>query len=197
MTHQYETINILDLIENVGEDEVKNALSDFSCGALNDAVEYFLKGNAINFTRQHLSVTHLVLDEQAQIQGFFTLTHKPLAVKRADIESFSNTLKKRLYKHAKFDEATQTYELSAFLIAQFGKNYQLRDAISGNALMKLAIDTLRIAQHVVGGGVIFLECEDSDKLLQFYQNESNGYKRYSERRSEQDEKHYIRLLRFF
>lgn len=85
------------------------------------------------------------------------------------------------------------------MIAQFGRNYQddILEPISGNELMDLAIDTLCLAQHIVGGGVIFLECEDQPKLLSFYENENNRYKRYGTRYSEKDDRAYIRLLRFF
>lgn len=102
-------------------------------------------------------------------------------------------------KHARFDDASQTYALSAFLLAQFGKNDHAigEAAISGNDLMALAIDTLRIAQHVIGGGVIFLECEEQEKLLNFYQKPENGYKRYGFRHSAAEQMGYVQLLRFF
>ena len=111
----------------------------------------------------------------------------------------SNTQRKRLAKHSKLDELSGSYELSAFLIAQFGKNDAIRSdlSISGSSLMKIAIDTLTIAQHIIGGGVIFLECENKEKLLTFYQNQENGFKRYGSRLSSLDNKNYIRLLRFF
>lgn len=190
--------NILDLIEQIGENEVNLALSDFSC-PLNADIEHFIKHNAVNFAKQKISMTFLILSENGDILGFFTLAHKPLVINAADILQLSNTQKKRLKKHAKFDEATQNCELSAFLIAQFGKNAEIAEAqqIPGSVLMSFAIDTLCIAQHVVGGGVIFLECENKEKLLAFYQNAKNGFKKYSVRRSQEEGKEYIRLLRFF
>lgn len=194
---KFETLNILDAIEIYGEDKICAILSTFYC-PLNPEIERFIQHNAIDFAKQKLSITYIVLNELGRIAGFFTLAHKPLTVHLSDLGDFSKGNLKRLKKHSKFDEASQSFELSAFLIAQFGKNADVEEGkISGNQLMALAIDTLRIAQHVVGGGVIFLECDDKEKLLAFYQNAENGYRRYSERNSEQDQKRYIRLLRFF
>ena len=101
-------------------------------------------------------------------------------------------------KHAKFDDSLGAYSVSAFLIAQFGKNYAVKDGqgISGDILMDLAYDTLVEVQHQIGGGVVFLECEDRPKLLQFYEKTTNGFRQFGERHSETDHVKYIQLLRF-
>ena len=85
------------------------------------------------------------------------------------------------------------------MIAQFGKNENVRGSehISGDQLMDLAISVLQSAQRQVGGGVVFLECEDKPGLLNFYQNEHNNFKIYGERFSDSDQTRYIQLLRFF
>lgn len=89
MEKKLKAINILDLIEQIGEDELNSGLSDFSC-PFNKDIERFIKNNALNFARQKISMTYLVLTKQGDIAGFFTLAHKPLAVKRASVEHFSN-----------------------------------------------------------------------------------------------------------
>lgn len=63
------------------------------------------------------------------------------------------------------------------MIAQFGKNYTLapEKRLSGNELMDLAFEVLERVQHEIGGGVVFLECEDKPKLLEFYQNDKNRF----------------------
>ena len=63
--------------------------------------------------------------------------------------------------------------------------------------MQAVVATLTMVQRQVGGGIIFLKCEDHEKLLAFYQNEQNCYKRYGFRKSDKDAKTYVRLLRFF
>ena len=45
--------------------------------------------------------------------------------------------------------------------------------------------------------IVFLESEDNEKLLSFYQNERNCLKLYGERFSEKENKKYLQLLRFF
>lgn len=95
------------------------------------------------------------------------------------------------------DEATDSYILSAFLIAQFGKNYQYEEsnALKGNELMDMTIVTLKEIQHQIGGGVVYLECEDKPQLLSFYQNQENRYQVFGDRYSEKDSVKYIQLMK--
>ena len=55
----YTTVNILDMINVIGEDSVNLILSDFSC-PLNLDIEFFLAKKAISFARQGSAQTHLV-----------------------------------------------------------------------------------------------------------------------------------------
>ncbi len=52
-------------------------------------------------------------------------------------------------------------------------------------------------QYYVGGGVVYLDCENIDKVLAFYQSDYNRFKRFGERVSESEGKRYLQLLRFF
>ena len=45
--------------------------------------------------------------------------------------------------------------------------------------------------------LFFLECEDNDKLLNFYQNENNRFIVYGERIANVENKKYKQLLRLF
>ena len=51
--------NLSDLLDQLGEDEVKVILSSFSC-PLNADVERFLREKAIEFSKRGFSKTHLV-----------------------------------------------------------------------------------------------------------------------------------------
>ena len=51
-------------------------------------------------------------------------------------------------------------------------------------------------QHLIGGEVVFLECEEKEKLLEFYKNDNNRFKQYGERISNKENKKYLQLLRF-
>ncbi len=191
----YTTVNILDMINVIGEDSVNLILSDFSCPK-NDEIENFIKKNAVDFAKRKMSITHLVMDEHGKLAAIFALTHKAVKIKD---EVLSSTLKKKIKRYAQLDEDTNSYMVSAFLIAQFGKNYEEREGepVSGNSLMDNAMDILTAVQHDVGGGVVYLECEDKPQLLSFYQNDNNCFRVFGERYSEVDQTKYIQLLRFF
>jgi hypothetical protein len=104
-----------------------------------------------------------------------------------------------LWRRGRIGETIQAYSVSAYLIAQFGKNYGVNggETITGNELMDLTFDVLERVQHQIGGGVIFLECEDNPVLLEFYQNNHNRFRMFGERYSDADHIKYLKLLRFF
>lgn len=43
--------------------------------------------------------------------------------------------------------------------------------VSGNELMDLTFEILKHVQYYAGGGVVYLDCEDIDKVLEFYQSD--------------------------
>ena len=95
--------------------------STFSCEK-NADVERFLLQQSINFTKKNQSVTYIVITpEQGQIVGYFTITIKPITV---NANNFSNTIKKKIARVSKQNLENRNYSLSAYLIAQLGKNYQ-------------------------------------------------------------------------
>ena len=107
---KYNIISILDLVDNIGEQEVNNSISSFRCDK-NKEIEEFINNNAIDFAKRKISVTHLVVDDNANIVGYFTLTHKPI---RVPAEFLTNTSQKRIERFAKLDEGTNSYDVSAF-----------------------------------------------------------------------------------
>ena len=73
------------------------------------------------FIYQSQSVTYLVFSvEGKELLGYFTLALKPLSVRG---ETVSNTTKRKLLRISELDENSDTYTMSAYLIAQLGKNY--------------------------------------------------------------------------
>lgn len=180
--NEVTVINIreyLNVQENgkLGEDELKQILSEFSCEK-NPDVEKFIKENSIGFTKKNQSVTYLVFsNEDAELIGYFTITIKPISL---CAENFSNTMRRRIARVSEVNENNDTYTLSAYLIAQLGKNFSdhLNERITGKELLQIAVDTIKGIQYRVGGMVIFLEAEDNEKLIRFYEEE-NGFKRFS------------------
>lgn len=56
----YNLVNLEELVSQVGEERSKEILSDFCC-PMNGDVEYFLRHKAIEFSKQRLAQTQLIL----------------------------------------------------------------------------------------------------------------------------------------
>ena len=190
----YTVLNILDIIEDNGEDNIKEALSVFSC-PINTEIETFARSKAIDFAKRKLSISYIVFDNlDSQIVGYFTLTHKAIDIKGLNL---SNNTRRKLSNHARYEEDSDIYSTSAFLLAQFGKNYGVDEGkrITGVELMEFAMDVLKDIQHRIGGGVVYLDAEDKPELRAFYGEKAN-YKLFGERYSKTDNIKYIQYMRF-
>ena len=162
--------------KDLGEDELRQILSEFFFDKNTD-VERFLKEQSLEFTKKNQSVTYLAFsNDDASLVGYFTITIKPITV---NAEKFSNTMKRKIARVSELDEENGTYTLSAYLVAQLGKNYKdgANEKITGEQLLQAAVDTIKELQYMAGGMVIFLEADDNDKLMHFYEDE-NGFKRF-------------------
>ena len=62
--------------------------------------------------------------------------------------------------------------------------------------MDTALNVFSHVQYEIGGSIVYLECEDNKKLLDFYTNEYNHYILFNERFSKSDNVEYKQLLRF-
>ena len=197
--NKYRIINIRRYIGNenpeLGEDELRQILSEFSC-PMNPDVERFLKHSSIEFTKKNQSVTYLVFSvADGKLLGYFTLALKPLTVRG---ETVSNTVKRKLLRVSELDKKSDTYTMSAYLIAQLGKNYSEKDGkmITGAELLGLAWDKIKATQYMFGGMVTFLEAENEEKLLSFYRE--NRFSQFDTRQtaSDAEESHeLVQLLR--
>ena len=156
--------------------------------------------------------------------GIYTLSHKAIEITNSNI---SNTTRKKLLRYAALDKDTNKYNISAFLIAQFGKNNAVPKKYSitgnelmdltfellkhtnkynisafliaqfGNELMDLTFELLKHVQYCVGGGVVYLDCENVVKVLDFYQNGCNRFKIFGERESDVEQKKVFAITSIF
>lgn len=181
--------------EEAGEPTLVELLSGFS-SPKNKDVERFLKKSAIEFTKKNQSVTYLVVSaEDVRLLGYFTLALKPLTVRG---ETVSNTMKRKLLRISELDEKSDTHTMSAYLIAQLGKNFSESGGteITGAELLKLAWDKIKEIQYLGGGVVTFLEAENEERLLSFYRD--NRFSQFDTRQtaSDAEESHeLVQLLR--
>ncbi len=183
------TINILDLIENYGEETTHKFIDDFECKK-DASIEKFLKNNAMNFAKQKLSSTFLIMDEYYKIYGMFTLTHKALNITN---KSFSKAVSKRLQKFSS-SIYKNTLLVSSFLIAQLAKNSKYDNGISGNKVLETAIKYIVMARQIISGSLVYVDVKNNDKLINFYKN--NGFIEFDKRYSEKDKIEYIQMMRF-
>lgn len=178
-----DTINDFFVI-NVGEcfqtdgyiDEwrLRRVIAGYECN-INTDVESFLKNNAIEFTKKHQSVTYLIFHTKTgKLVGYFTLAIKPITV---SCEGFSRVLQKKIARVSEVDEESGALYLSAYLIAQLGKNFaEEKDfGITGEQLMDIAMEQVKELQFMAGGTVVFLETEENEKLINYYEKE-NGFR---------------------
>lgn len=198
INNKFFYINIHDYLalgndDEAGEPMLNKVLSGFSCPK-NPDVERFLKKSAIEFAKKNQSVTYLVFSEEhKELLGYFTLALKPLAVRG---ETVSNNTKKKLLRVSELDEKSDIYTMSAYLIAQLGKNFANgRDSeISGKDLLELAWRVIEEAQYMLGGMVVFLEAELHERLISFY--ERNRFQQFDTRQTTGEDQHeLVQLLR--
>ena len=99
---------------------------------------------------------------------------------------------------SEFDSQTQTYTMSAYLIAQLGKNYTdgRNREITGAELLELAWNVIEDMQYMGGGMVVFLEANNEESLLSFYQE--NKFRQFDTRLTTSDatnQHELVQLLR--
>lgn len=158
-------------------------LKEFSCGR-NPEVERFLKEQSVSFTLKHQSVTYLVFSRPYwRLSAYFTLTIKPITIDSDKFDLFSKVMQKKIKRMTRLDEGTNAYSLSAYLIAQLGKNFHdgAEKLISGAELLNLAFSTIKKAQYLVGGMAVFVETANERKLLDFY--ERNNFREFATRQT--------------
>ncbi len=94
---KYTVFNIREYLngnnEELGEDDLRQVLSEFSCEKNLDVERFTKKEQSIEFAKKQQSVTYLVFStERCGTCGIFCSTIKPITV---NAESFSNTIKKK------------------------------------------------------------------------------------------------------
>lgn len=115
--------------------------------------------------------------------------------------ALSTSLRKRVVKFGHFEKDLKKYVINAPLIGQIGKNFAYENMIKGDELLKIACDRVKDIQLAVGGKIVYLECEDHPKLIDFYT--SNGFVDFGKRRLDSDEldlyegeKYLLQMLKY-
>lgn len=184
------------------EEEINSLLFSFECKSTltgSSDVEFFLHNKAIQFERTDLARTYLVLStykNRPYLAGYFSITNKSLVIPRKQYKTFSTSLRKKLMGMGHQTEQNN-YEIKGYLLGQLGKNYSAiakkANNISGKDLLSLAYEKINEAYIITGGRILFLECEDQEKLKRFY--EDNGFRMLEDYESANDLRLYVKWLK--
>jgi hypothetical protein len=187
-----KVISLTDLIRTQTEESITELLYSFSTinsdssGAVD--VENFIHTKAISFEKMSLSRTYLIIatyKKRPYLAGYFSISNRPLIIPKKHFQRMTTTLQKRLMGigHRTYQ---QTYEIKGYLLGQLGKNYCdlaiKAKGINGTDILALAYEKVLEAHRIVGGRILYLECEDNDKIKKFYT--TNGFRELPEYKSD-------------
>ncbi len=197
--HGYPQVNLKDILKNEDLEKTKEFLSKFSC-PLNKDVEDFIQNKAITFALQGLAAVWIVFASYRENYvpvGYFALANKHFHI---DTDKINSKYRKQIKKFGTLDNALNKYILSAPLIGQLGKNYtnDYNKLITGDELLNVACATVKEAQRLIGGRLVYLECENSLSLINFYKR--NGFFNFGRRKLDREEQDKLKgdyLLQFF
>lgn len=197
----YSILSLKDTIDQQGEEFCHEILSSFLCPTNPDVEKFLTKRSAIEFAKQGIAQTFLVFasyKSQPVLCGYFTIASKYITVpKRAVSKSYGRRLSRYAQSNTK-----DAFILTAPLLAQLGKNFAngYNELITGDELLKFALDKISEAQAIIGGRFLYVECEDKPKLISFY--EDNGFVAFGRRTLDRDEeadmtgKYLVQLWRY-
>jgi hypothetical protein len=157
------SIPIRGIIGTSREVNLRTTIERFACR--DKDVEGFLKNKAIDFDVRHKSRTYLVIDDEEinkaepVVYGYFTLVLKTLGLG----DSLSKSTVKRIDGFSRDVRASE-----AVLIGQLGKNMEHQRDIDGQAILDFAIDKVYEVHELAGGRIVYLECNEIPKVVDFY-----------------------------
>lgn len=182
---EYIQLNILELLDIYGEEQLNERLSNFICPKNKD-VEDFIQHKAIEFAKQRVAISHLVFSktDSPVLLGYFTLANKFISITG---NTLSKTLQKKISKFSQYDQELERHIVSMPLIAQLGKNFapEAIGKIAGKTLLDMACNKVQEAQFMIGGKAVYIECANSDKLHDFYTD--SQFVSFGQRQCDKDE----------
>jgi len=199
-------LNVLalrELLEIRREEDVKSLLLSFeTLKVLNSAKEHdvqsFLHLQSIEYEKFGLSRTYLVMStfkNKPFIAGYFSISNKPLIIKKKSFQKLSNSLKKKLMGVGHKTEQN-SYEIKSYLLGQLGRNYSevamKANLANGDDLLTLSYSKIKEAHNLVGGRILYLECDNYPKLIEFYTR--NGFRQIENYDSVNDQSIMVKKL---
>ena len=169
-------VNLADILAVEKEKELQAMIDEFSC-PYNMDVENFLKSKAVEFSKQQLAATYFVFKQYKGnnvVAGYFSIAQKHFHID-LNKKGISKSMKKRISKYAQRDDDLKKYVANAMLLGQLGKNFAngYNNLITGDELLSIACERIADIQRVSSGKLVYAECEDTPRLIEFY--ERNGF----------------------
>ena len=193
---KYREINLEDMLSQLGEDKTKNILSSFVCPQ-NVDVQNFIREKAIIFSNCGYAKTYLVYwqaeesdfgEEKKELVGYYAIGTKLFKISRDNsIGRISSKKWRNICQVANTRSSSSECALSAHLVGQLSKNYDNGNEllISGDDLLAMALQKILEVQKLIGGKIVYVECENEEKLISFYKR--NGFELVGERFLDGDE----------
>lgn len=167
-----ERVGLQKLLESENQiEKIEKFLKTFKSNfATTNEVEYFLHNNAIEFEKKTLSTTHLLINENNELVGYFSIANKKLNIPKEVVKTFSKTKLKKIGQSSNIKK-DGSYEINSYLIGQLGINFLQEikgEKITGKDLLNEIWILLLEAKKLVNVKYIWLECENNSKLINFY-----------------------------
>lgn len=172
----YRTISLIDLINQVGKETVKDILSNFSC-PLNEDVEYFIHKKAFDFERIGMARTYLIYaqpkGESPKLVAIYSLGQSTVEI--------SDNLTRRMKRKMFGTTYPMGKNVKTLLIGQLAKNYRDNNDqyITGDILMRLVFERIKDVHMIFPSVVTHVDCKNIPELKKYY--ERYGFSLFKEK----------------
>lgn len=179
-----DLVSLNGILKKYSEEQVRQSLSSFT--SINEDVQYFLRDRCIQFERVALARTTLVFMPyrgQSVLVGYYSISSKPLTISKKNWHCLSKNVQHKLMPMG-YRTERESYAVSSILLGQLGLNFQFRQQhlLSGSELLGLAYESIKAANEVLGGLVLYVEVDNEPHLRQFYTQ--NGFSQILEKTSD-------------
>ena len=163
-----EVLSLQNLLKTEDTKAILNLLKTFK-NPKNEDIELFLINKSIQFEKSSISSTHLMIDDEGILFGYFTIANRSLIVSKENLETMSKTQQKKLSNSGAILRNGDLMT-SSFLLGQLGKNYSkdIEKLISGKELLSFAYNLLLKVKKIINAKYVWLECQNEPKLINFY-----------------------------
>lgn len=156
------------IARSVSIEKLRTSLVAFACKKDED-VQNFLRKDAIDYEISNKSRTYICHDTKGTVVGYFTLAVHSIEASPQLIAKFSEKLKLSALKSFKYMRPF----IPAYLLSLVGKDDNA--SVSGflTHAMQIIKKAIAAAQDVVGGQIIYLDCQRN--LMSLYEKQGFTY----------------------